>query len=63
MIKGYCCVQDTFSKLFSAESLFPLLSLYIIFIVVFLLMTQPENESQLLKAEIVSLREVMGLTS
>lgn len=63
MIKGYCCVQDRFSKLFSGESLFPLLSLYIVFIVVFLLMTQPENESQLLKAEIVSLREVMGLTS
>lgn len=63
MIKGYCCLQDRFSKLFSGESLFPLLSLHIISVVVFLLMTQPDNESQLLKAEITSLGEVMGLTS
>lgn len=63
MIKGYCCMQDRFSKLFSGEPLFPLLSLYIIFVVVFLLMTQLNNESQLLKAEIVSLGEVIGLTS
>lgn len=56
-------MQDRFSKLFSGEPLFPLLSLYIIFVVVFLLMTQLNNESQLLKAEIVSLGEVIGLTS
>lgn len=63
MIKGYCCMQDRFSKLFSGESLFPLLSLYIIFVVVLLLMTQPDNESQLLTAEIACLGEVTGLTS
>lgn len=63
MIKGYYCVQDRFSKLFPGESLFPLLSLYIIFLVVFLLMIQPDNESHLLKAGIVSLEEVIGLTS
>lgn len=63
MIKGYGCMQDRFSKLFSGESLFPLLSLYIIFVVVLLLMTQPDNESQLLTAEIACLGEVIGLTS
>lgn len=56
-------MQDRFSKLFSGESLFPLQSLSIIFVVVFLLMIQPDNESQLLKAGIVSLGEVIGLTS
>lgn len=56
-------MQDRFSKLFSGESLFPLLSLYIIFVVVLLLMTQPDNESQLLTAEIACLGEVTGLTS
>lgn len=54
---------DSFSKLFSGEGLFALLSLCVIFVVVSLLMAQPDTEPWFLKAEIVGLGEVTGLTS
>lgn len=63
MIKGYCYMRDSFSKLFSGEALFPLLSLCIIFMAVSLLMAQLDTDSRFLKAEIVGLGEVAGLTS
>lgn len=63
MIKDYCYTQKSFSRLFPGEALLPLLSLCIIFMVVSQLMAQPDTESQFLKAEIVGLGEVTGLTS
>lgn len=56
-------MRDSFSKLFSGEALFPLLSLCIIFMAVSLLMAQLDTDSRFLKAEIVGLGEVAGLTS
>lgn len=61
MIKDYCYMRDSFSKLFSGEALFPLLSLRIIIMIVALLMAQPDTEFQFLK--VVGLGEVTGLTS